>query len=92
MLARDVEAAAQAPAAVPAVSVPVDQTARTERVPMSPLRRTIARRLVEAQQTAAMLTTFNEIDMTRVMALRKQYQDRWVKARAKRRMSFFAKP
>ena len=93
VLARDVQAAAQAPAAVPAVSVPIDQTARTERVPMSPLRRTIARRLVEAQQTAAMLTTFNEIDMTRVMALRKQYQDRWVKKHGAKLgfMSFFMK-
>lgn len=48
---------------------------RTERVKMTPLRRTIARRLVEAQQTAAMLTTFNEIDMSRAIALRKQYQE-----------------
>lgn len=45
------------------------------RVPMTRLRASIARRLVEAQQTAAMLTTFNEADMTAVMALRKRYQD-----------------
>lgn len=44
-------------------------------VPMSPLRRRIAERLVEAQQTAALLTTFNEIDMSSVMALRKTYQE-----------------
>jgi len=46
-----------------------------ERRKMTPLRRTIARRLVEAQQNAAMLTTFNEVDMSRVMALRKRYQE-----------------
>jgi 2-oxoglutarate dehydrogenase E2 component (dihydrolipoamide succinyltransferase) len=45
------------------------------RVPMTRLRASIARRLVEAQQTAAMLTTFNEVDMSAVMALRKRYQD-----------------
>jgi 2-oxoglutarate dehydrogenase E2 component (dihydrolipoamide succinyltransferase) len=64
--------------AAPAPSAPVDNGARTERVAMTPLRRTIARRLVEAQQTAAMLTTFNEVDMSRVMAVRKQYQERFV--------------
>ncbi len=48
---------------------------RVERVKMTPLRRTIARRLVEAQQTAAMLTTFNEIDMSEVIALRKRHQE-----------------
>jgi len=64
-----------------------------ERVPMTPLRRTIARRLVEAQQTAAMLTTFNEVDLTAVMALRKAYQDRFVKKYGIKLgfMSFFAK-
>lgn len=46
-----------------------------ERVPMSPIRRRIAQRLVEAQHTAALLTTFNEVDMTEIMALRKQHQD-----------------
>lgn len=49
---------------------------RDERiVPMSPIRRRIAQRLVEAQQTAALLTTFNEIDMTAVIGLRKKYRD-----------------
>jgi len=51
---------------------------RVERVPMSPMRRTIARRLVQAQQTAAMLTTFNEVDMTEIIAMRKRYQERFV--------------
>ncbi len=65
----------------------------TERVKMSPLRRTIARRLVEAQQTAAMLTTFNEVDMGAIMDLRKQYQDRFVKRYGHKLgfMSFFVK-
>ena len=60
---------------------------------MSPLRRTIARRLVEAQNTAAMLTTFNEVDMAPVMALRKEYQDRFVKRHGIKLgfMSFFVK-
>ena len=95
VLAKDVAAAAQsAPApAASAPAAPVDNTARTERVPMSPLRRTIARRLVEAQQTAAMLTTFNEIDMSAVIALRKQYQERWVAKHGAKLgfMSFFVK-
>jgi len=51
---------------------------REQRVPMTPLRKTIAARLVEAQQTAALLTTFNEIDMSAVMALRKQHQESFV--------------
>jgi 2-oxoglutarate dehydrogenase E2 component (dihydrolipoamide succinyltransferase) len=80
-------------AAPPAPVAPVDRSARTERVPMSPLRRTIARRLVEAQQTAAMLTTFNEVDMSRILALRKQYQDRFVEKYGIKLgfMSFFVK-
>jgi 2-oxoglutarate dehydrogenase E2 component (dihydrolipoamide succinyltransferase) len=48
---------------------------REERVPMSRLRRTIALRLKESQNTAAQLTTFNEVDMSRVMALRNEYKD-----------------
>ena len=60
---------------------------------MSPLRRTVARRLVEAQQTAAILTTFNEVDMTNVLALRERYQERFVKAHGIKLgfMSFFVK-
>jgi len=62
-------------------------------VPMTQLRKTIARRLVEAKNTAAMLTTFNEIDMTNVMALREKYQERFTKAHGIKLgfMSFFAK-
>ena len=63
------------------------------RVKMTPLRRTIARRLVEAQQTAAMLTTFNEADMTAIFELRKKYQERFVEKHGTKLgfMSFFVK-
>jgi 2-oxoglutarate dehydrogenase E2 component (dihydrolipoamide succinyltransferase) len=54
---------------------PPDDAAREERVRMTRLRQTIARRLKDAQNTAAMLTTFNEVDMSHVMALRSQYRD-----------------
>ncbi|TQI73581.1 2-oxoglutarate dehydrogenase E2 component [Bosea sp. AK1] len=67
-------AAAPAPVAVRAPSAP-DDGAREERVKMTKLRQTIARRLKEAQSNAAMLTTFNEVDMSGVMALRNQYKD-----------------
>jgi len=62
-------------------------------VPMTPLRKTIARRLVEAKNTAAMLTTFNEIDMSNVLALREKYQERFTKAHGVKLgfMSFFVK-
>jgi len=69
-----VPAAAPAPIAVRAPSAP-DDGAREERVKMTKLRQTIARRLKEAQSNAAMLTTFNEVDMSGVMALRNQYKD-----------------
>jgi 2-oxoglutarate dehydrogenase E2 component (dihydrolipoamide succinyltransferase) len=64
-----------------------------EIVPMTTMRRRIAERLVEAQQTAAMLTTFNEVDMSAVMELRKQYQDAFVKKYDVKLgfMSFFVK-
>ena len=67
---------------------------RTERrVPMTRLRARIAERLVEAQHTAAMLTTFNEVDLTEVMALRKRYKEPFEKEHGVRLgfMSFFAK-
>jgi 2-oxoglutarate dehydrogenase E2 component (dihydrolipoamide succinyltransferase) len=67
---------------------------RTEqRVPMTRLRARIAERLVEAQQTAAMLTTFNEVDLTEVMALRARYRDSFEKQHGVRLgyMSFFAR-
>jgi 2-oxoglutarate dehydrogenase E2 component (dihydrolipoamide succinyltransferase) len=60
---------------------------------MTPLRRTVARRLVEAQQTAALLTTFNEVDMSQVMALRKAHQEAFVDRHGVKLgfMSFFIK-
>ena len=63
------------------------------RVPMSPMRQTIARRLVEAQQTAALLTTFNEADMSAIKSLRAQYQETFVKKYGIKLgfMSFFVK-
>src|SRR5450830_1769316 len=79
MMAAIERAAAQptpilAPAQMRAPS-PADDAAREERVHMTQLRQTIARRLKDAQNTAAMLTTFNEVDMSAVMALRNQYKD-----------------
>ncbi|MEM9668125.1 MAG: 2-oxoglutarate dehydrogenase complex dihydrolipoyllysine-residue succinyltransferase [Pseudomonadota bacterium] len=68
---------ASAPTAkpAPAPSAPRELGPREERVRMTRLRQTIARRLKEAQDTAAMLTTFNDVDMTEIMALRKSYKD-----------------
>jgi 2-oxoglutarate dehydrogenase E2 component (dihydrolipoamide succinyltransferase) len=85
--------AAPAPAAAPrAASAPQD-AAREERVKMTKLRQTIARRLKESQNTAAMLTTYNEVDMTEVMALRNEYKDLFLKKHGVKLgfMSFFAK-
>ena len=70
-----IDARSQAPAAPTAPTAPREVHEREERVRMTRLRQTIARRLKEAQNTAAMLTTFNEVDMTAVMALRAQYKD-----------------
>ncbi len=76
-----------------APSAPKDLGPREERVKMSRLRQTIARRLKEAQDTAAMLTTFNDVDMTAVMELRSQYKDLFDKKHGIKLgfMSFFAK-
>ena len=86
--------AAPAPAAKPAVAAPprADQP-REERVKMTRLRQTIARRLKESQNTAAQLTTFNEVDMTQVMALRTAYKDAFEKRHGVKLgfMSFFTK-
>ena len=67
---RHTPAATPAPESTPAEGSPADEVVR-----MTPLRRTIARRLVEAQQSMAMLTTFNEVDMSTVMQLRKEIQE-----------------
>src|SRR5262249_3826234 len=70
-----------------------DDAAREERVRLTRLRATIARRLKEAQNTAAMLTTFNEVDMGAVMHLRSQYRDLFEKKHAVRLgfMGFFVR-
>jgi 2-oxoglutarate dehydrogenase E2 component (dihydrolipoamide succinyltransferase) len=72
---------------------PQSDSEREERVRMSRLRQTIARRLKDAQNTAAMLTTFNEVDMTHVMALRNQYKEVFEKKHGVKLgfMSFFVK-
>ncbi|MCH8167233.1 MAG: 2-oxoglutarate dehydrogenase complex dihydrolipoyllysine-residue succinyltransferase [Proteobacteria bacterium] len=67
-------APAPVPAAAPRAAVPVDDEAREKRVRMTRLRQTIARRLKEAQNTAAILTTFNEVDMGAIMDLRYEYK------------------
>ncbi len=85
---------AAAPAARPAApSGPRPRADREERVKMTRLRRTIANRLKEAQNTAAMLTTFNEVDMTSVMALRDRLKEDFEKKHGARLgfMSFFVK-
>ncbi|ENZ82004.1 MULTISPECIES: 2-oxoglutarate dehydrogenase complex dihydrolipoyllysine-residue succinyltransferase [Caulobacter] len=87
------EARASAPAPAAAPSAPRALHEREERVKMTRLRQTIARRLKEAQNTAAMLTTFNEVDMSAVMALRAQYKDIFEKQHGVKLgfMSFFTK-
>jgi 2-oxoglutarate dehydrogenase E2 component (dihydrolipoamide succinyltransferase) len=79
------------PAVVESVEVGLERT--EQRVPMTRLRARIAERLVDAQQSAAMLTTFNEVDLTDVMALRKRYKESFEKKHDVRLgfMSFFAK-
>ncbi len=86
-------AAAPAPATAPRAPVAADDAAREERVKMTRLRQTIAKRLKDSQNTAAMLTTYNEVDMTEVMALRSQYKDQFEKKHGVRLgfMSFFTK-
>jgi 2-oxoglutarate dehydrogenase E2 component (dihydrolipoamide succinyltransferase) len=99
MAAIERAAAAPTPVAQPAAAVqvrapsPADDAAREERVKMTRLRATIARRLKEAQNTAAMLTTFNEVDMSAVMHLRNQYKDLFEKKHGVKLgfMGFFVK-
>ena len=77
----------------PAVGSKPSSDDRVTRRPLTPIRRKIASRLVEAQQTAAILSTFNEVDLSAVMALRKSHQDSFVKANGVKLgfMSFFVK-
>jgi len=86
-------APAPAPAAIPRAPVPADDAAREERVKMTRLRATIARRLKDAQNTAAMLTTYNEVDMSGIMSLRNEYKDAFEKKHGVKLgfMSFFVK-
>ena len=86
-------APAPAPSAAPRAPVAAEDAAREERVKMTRLRQTIARRLKDAQNTAAILTTYNEVDMTEVMALRNEYKDIFEKKHGVRLgfMSFFTK-
>jgi 2-oxoglutarate dehydrogenase E2 component (dihydrolipoamide succinyltransferase) len=94
-----IEKAASSPTAVPAASIqvratsPADDAAREERVKMTRLRQTIARRLKDVQNTAAMLTTFNEVDMTNLMAMRGHYKELFEKKHAVKLgfMGFFVK-
>ncbi|MEZ5946542.1 MAG: biotin/lipoyl-containing protein, partial [Hyphomonas sp.] len=85
--------APKAPAAPAAPSAPRETGPREERVRMTRLRQTIARRLKEAQDTAAMLTTFNDVDMGAIMDLRKKHQDSFVAKHGIKLgfMSFFVK-
>jgi 2-oxoglutarate dehydrogenase E2 component (dihydrolipoamide succinyltransferase) len=92
----DVIATLEKPAAAPTSAAaigPVATAGTEERVKMTRLRQTIARRLKEAQNTAAMLTTFNEVDMTAVMAMRNQYKEVFEKKHGVKLgfMSFFVK-
>jgi 2-oxoglutarate dehydrogenase E2 component (dihydrolipoamide succinyltransferase) len=86
-------AAASAPVAAAPAAAPRATGPREERVKMTRLRQTIARRLKEAQNAAAMLTTFNDVDMTAVMELRKVYKDSFEKRHGVRLgfMGFFVK-
>ncbi len=90
-------AAAAAPAPAAPVQVrapsPTEDASREERVRMTRLRQTIARRLKEAQNTAAMLTTFNEVDMSAVMKLRTDYRELFEKKHGQKLgfMGFFVK-
>jgi 2-oxoglutarate dehydrogenase E2 component (dihydrolipoamide succinyltransferase) len=89
-----------APIVIPAPAAPIaartavpDDAAREERVRLTKLRQTIARRLKEAQNNAAMLTTFNEVDMSEVMALRAKYKEAFEKKHGAKLgfMGFFVK-
>ena len=82
-----------APAPAPRAPTAASDAPREERVRMTRLRQTIARRLKDSQNTAAMLTTFNEVDMTEVMALRSEYKDAFLKKHGVKLgfMSFFTK-
>lgn len=85
--------AVQRPAAAPPRPAPVHGARDEERVGMTPMRRRIAERLVEAQRTAALLTTFNEVDMSAVIAMREEYRAEFQEKHGVKLgfMSFFVK-
>ena len=87
------EARASKPAPAPVSTGPRHNADREERVPMTRLRKTVALRLKESQNTAAQLTTFNEVDMSHVMAIRAEYKESFEKKHGVRLgfMGFFAK-
>ncbi|NNU78933.1 2-oxoglutarate dehydrogenase complex dihydrolipoyllysine-residue succinyltransferase [Halovulum dunhuangense] len=91
--AKPAAAPAPEPASVPRAPVPAEDASREERVKMTRLRQTIARRLKDSQNTAAMLTTYNEVDMSGVMGLRSEYKDLFEKKHGVKLgfMSFFVK-
>jgi 2-oxoglutarate dehydrogenase E2 component (dihydrolipoamide succinyltransferase) len=91
--ARSAQPAAAVPQAAAPTSAPSNPAKPVERVQMSKRRQTIADRLVAAQHTAAMLTTFNEVDMTKILDIRKRRQDKFVKEHDIKLgfMSFFTK-
>ncbi len=94
IMKEDVLSVSAAPAPAPvAAPRPATDAVREERVKMTRLRQTIARRLKEAQNSAAMLTTYNEVDMTEIMALRSEYKDLFLKKHGVKLgfMSFFTK-
>ena len=93
ILKEDVMKAASAPAPAARAPSPAEDGPREERVRMTRLRQTIARRLKDAQNTAAMLTTFNEVDMSAVMDMRKKYKDLFEKKHGVKLgfMGFFTK-
>ncbi len=93
VMKEDVLKALSAPAREARAPVAVEDTAREERVKMTRLRQTIARRLKDAQNTAAMLTTYNEADMSAVMGIRQEYKDLFERKHGVKLgfMSFFAK-
>jgi 2-oxoglutarate dehydrogenase E2 component (dihydrolipoamide succinyltransferase) len=99
MAAIEKAAATPTPVSQPAAAVqvrapsPADDAAREERVKMTRLRQTIARRLKDAQNTAAMLTTYNEVDMSAIMHIRSQYKELFEKRHGVKLgfMSFFVR-
>lgn len=96
VLKEDAQNASKAPSPAPVAArapTPENDAPREERVRMTRLRQTIARRLKDAQNTAAMLTTFNEVDMTAVMEMRKKYKELFEKKHGVKLgfMGFFTK-